>query len=407
MSNKKLLDSAFFLFVFSSIIMATSPIGKVFQLFFVLFSFVLYIKKKKNIPYFFLALTFVIYVWGQVVFDIAYIKDSTRNMAATMLYTTMFLLGFCNYVIYRNDTYKIAEIYAKSTALAFIFVILLYYNTLFNLRLNASQTVYVMGLGFGGSSSTAIAMQASIPAFFITLFPMKGQQRTFLYVLFFFIIAMLTGTRKVLLIFVYIFFCNRFLLNNQDRHGNVFKYILLFGVGIIIGYFLLFKIPLFYSIVGTRLENALIFIKSGESDEGSIVVRSRMIETALYIFQKNPIYGCGMDFFKGSLQSELGYYSHNNFLELLSGGGIVGFVIYYSKYILLLIQEIVRVRITSNEKDKSIWESCIGFLVIMTILEYWQVTYFYRYIVIYQAFMLGMLYKTDKNINDNYEFRNN
>ena len=390
-SYYKLLDTTFFLFVFSTIILANSNIGKILQLLFVCVSFCIPFVKKNRFPFYNTwLLLFVLYIFMQVVWGIARL-ECTLDMAFTMLFTSLFMIGMYNYVVYRNNLYHIVTIYAKSTVVALVLVVILYYHTLFTFRLNALTNLPLAGILFGGSSATALAMCAVIPAFFITLFPPNGERRkAYPYLFFFGLIIILTGTRKVLIPFVYIvFFVNEQLKGNANK---ALKIIIKMTVGIIILYLLVMNIPVLYNLIGYRIENALLFFELSESTDSSIIVRNRMIESAVDLFNKRQWFGWGMDYFKGSDQSGLGYYSHNNYLEILSGGGIVGFVIYYFRYILLLTKQVRAILVCREEKEKRILVSCIGFFIIMVVLEYWQITYFYRQLMINQAILLGLLY---------------
>lgn len=390
-SYYKLLDTTFSLFVFSTIILANSNIGKISQLLFVFVSLYIPFVKKIRFPFYNTwLLLFVLYIFIQVVWGVARL-ECTLDMAFTMLFTSLFIMGMYNYVVYRNNLYRIAYIYAKSSVWALVLVVILYYNTLFTFRLNALANLSLAGILLGGSSATALAMCAVIPAFFITLFPPNGERRkAYPYLFFFGLIIILTGTRKVLIPFVYIvFFVNEQLKRNTNN--KTLKIIIRMTVGTCILYLCVMNIPVLYNLLGYRIENALLFFELSESTDSSIVVRNRMIDNAIDLFNKRQWFGWGMDYFKGSDQSGLGYYSHNNYLEILSGGGIVGFVIYYFRYILLLTKQ-VKARLVCREEEKRILTSCIGFFIIMIVLEYWQITYFYRQLMIYQAILLGLLY---------------
>lgn len=387
----KLLDTTFFLFVFSTIILVDSNIGKILQLLFVSISLCIPFVKKIQFPFYNTWLIlFVLYIFIQVICGIARL-ECTLDMAFTMLFTSLFIIGMYNYVVYRNNLYRIVNIYAKSTVVALLLVVILYYSTLFTFRLNALENLSLAGILFGGSSATALAMCAVIPAFFITIFPPNGERlKAYPYLFFFGLIIILTGTRKVLIPFVYIvFFVNEQLKRNTNN--KALKIIVRMTVGVFMLYLCVMNIPVLYNLLGYRIENALLFFELSESTDSSIIVRNRMMDSAVDLFNKRQWFGWGMDYFKGSDQSGLGYYSHNNYLEILSGGGIVGFVIYYFKYILLLTKQ-VKMILVCHEEDKRILTSCIGFFIIMIVLEYWQITYFYRQLMIYQAILLGLLY---------------
>ena len=75
--------------------------------------------------------------------------------------------------------------------------------------------------------------------------------------------------------------------------------------------------------------NALLGQAGGDS---STLSRVSFIETGWRLFKQKVFIGHGVDNFK--YVSGFWVYSHNNFIEILVGLGIVGFVLYYSIYLL-------------------------------------------------------------------------
>lgn len=392
-SYRKLLDISFSLAVFSMIIMGTSVIGKGFQILFIILSLLgIFYKIFYFTGYQFIEFLFVIYVLLQVLCGIAELPSTTLQMFSTVLYVTLFTWSTFNYVVYRKDIYTVAKLYAQASAIAFVVTIVLYFNTLLNFRLSASSDITIGGFVlFGGSSSTALALQAMLPMFFIILFPPKGERKkAYPYIIFFSLVAIFTGTRKTLVLIVYsVFFVNE-LMKEKKSNFKILKILILIAVLGSAAYLMLINIPTLYSFIGYRIEAAVsYYLLSGEGDS-SITVRNRMVESAINLFNERRLFGWGMDYFKGSKQSSLGYYAHNNYLEMLSGGGVVGFVIYYLRYIYLLIV-LIKSSFKSS-KYRNVWISCTGFVITMLVLEYWQVTYLYRYIMIYPAMIIGIIY---------------
>ena len=75
-----------------------------------------------------------------------------------------------------------------------------------------------------------------------------------------------------------------------------------------------------------------IFGLSTVHKEGSMVLRSSMIEIGLDQFKKTPIFGIGVGASRVLTKTylSLSTYLHNNFVEMLACGGMVGFLLYYS-----------------------------------------------------------------------------
>ena len=150
----------------------------------------------------------------------------------------------------------------------------------------------------------------------------------------------LTGGRKYIVIpvvFLYILF-----LFKQDRAGrqHFIKYTFIIVAVAVSIYFLIMKIPMFYDIIGIRMEGLLAFVTGDVSSaDSSSIIRGRMIQIGLDKWMQSPIWGYGFDSFKYYNQIVTGrfYYSHNNFVELLYNEGIIGFVLYYWYYIRVIM----------------------------------------------------------------------
>ena len=89
-----------------------------------------------------------------------------------------------------------------------------------------------------------------------------------------------------------------------------------------------------YNLVGNRIES-MVNSFLNNSDDGSIIERKLMINLALEYFGDRPIFGHGIYSFAHDFAYCFGreVYSHNNFTEILYCYGIVGFVLFYWKYL--------------------------------------------------------------------------
>lgn len=387
-----MIDISFSLFVFSLILMWSTTIGKIIMLCFTILSLFVSVKKFQITMYHVVEGLFVLYVLMQVFTGVAQMPKATLNMAITMIYTTLFSIGMYNYCVLCGDLGGLVRRYANISVIGFIVAIFLYHNTIITTsRLAIDPYIYIGGIAvFGRSSSVSLAIEAVIPAFFIMLIPPnRNRKKAFEYVLFFALIALLSGTRKVLPIFVFIMVIESELAKSGKRQFKLLRIFIWTIVFIIISYILIMNVPILYNTIGVRIKSAIGFYSIEGALDKSLRVRKRMVDSAVNLYQARPFLGWGMDYYKYSELSELGTYSHNNFLELLSGGGLVGFFLYYLKYILLLKEYFKCLLKSKEQKYKLI--SCILFIVIMIIIEYWQVTYFYRFIMIYQVILLAIV----------------
>ena len=399
---EKLTDVLFVIFIFSSIVMQASKIGKIIQLISSIMLLIIVLSQKPKLYFYhILEIIFVAFVYMQVLFNIAVIKNGTLNTANTILYNFSFSFSIFNYCIYKKDLKKVIKIYARTTIIGLTFLLFFNFRSMISFRFNASTIISIMGIKLiGGQSSTALALIAAIPAFFLSIFSNTEERKeNIVYTIILLAFALMTGTRKTLIIFIFILFVVYPLKNKKITISRILKICISISIMMGLTFLILTKIPFIYNVIGNRVEAAIaIFFKDEDkSIDASIKVRDRMIRRSQELFEEKPTLGWGMDYFRLSNQSGLGYYSHNNYMEMLVGGGITGAILYYSKYIWLLA---ISYRYAIKNKTDSKWICILMFLLIMMLIEYWQVTYIYRYIIIYQPIILAMiLTEKDKNKN--------
>jgi O-antigen ligase len=115
--------------------------------------------------------------------------------------------------------------------------------------------------------------------------------------------------------------------DNRAQRFNVLKYVFFVSVFVVAFYFLIWKIPIFYEKVGSRIDGLLTTFQGGQG-EFSANIRMEILEQAGDVFRRRPFLGFGLSGFQRA--TGLTYYTHNTFAEILCDFGIVGFVIYYS-----------------------------------------------------------------------------
>ena len=125
----------------------------------------------------------------------------------------------------------------------------------------------------------------------------------------------------------------------------------------------------------------LVSMFTGKGDIGaSARTRKNMIELCIQIFKENPIFGIGVGCPHVVAADAINFdaYLHNGFVEMLAGGGIVGFVIYYGSYLYLILNYLK----FKNFQDET-YKICVVLLVLFLFRDYALVstydkaTYFY------------------------------
>ena len=147
------------------------------------------------------------------------------------------------------------------------------------------------------------------------------------------VMTLLTGSRKAtvfvglgITLFLLMFF-------RKERWWKKFLLIVLLVVAIIVTLNLLKSIPAF-STIFTRFELLFEGLLQGSSTYRTDKVRADMISAGLAAFWENPIFGNGTGYSYRLFDT----YSHNNYVELLMNYGLIGFLIYYVPYAILLVR---------------------------------------------------------------------
>lgn len=149
-----------------------------------------------------------------------------------------------------------------------------------------------------------------------------------IYALISLIIVMLLGSRKSILSI-----CLGILFILFKTRGQKKIQILLFCV------LFLLLVPLFIptdylQFVYDRLWN-LVYINQDILLDDSDIIRKNLIESGINYFLNSPIIGFGYYNFSKLYLADFGQsiYSHNNFIEVAVGGGVIGCLLYYLFYI--------------------------------------------------------------------------
>ena len=208
-------------------------------------------------------------------------------------------------------------------------------------------------------------------------------------------LVLLTGSRKALFMLVIplIFFSIR------GRKKGKILFVLPIALGVIIfGYNLLLDIPFLYEVLGSRVED-LLNIATNQTKGTEDISRLMLVEYGLDWFKERPILGYGINNFRilsnnTAMFAGKNFYSHNNYIELLVGVGIVGFLIYYSCY--YYFWKHLHKRIV----DSHLYTWAAALLVVLLFLDTAQVSYyaFIPNLIICVCFFIVEKDKKEKNL---------
>ena len=150
---------------------------------------------------------------------------------------------------------------------------------------------------------------------------------------------------------------------------------LLFAAGVVFLVFLLFlfsHLSAFSGIYKRILSLFSALTGVGQTDR-SATTRLALIDVGMAQFRRTPVLGIGMG--SGHLLAwkylDRAYYLHNNYAEVLAGGGSVGFGIYYSIYAYILVCYVRYRRYGTMETAL-----CFTLVIMLLVEDYASVTYY-------------------------------
>lgn len=198
------------------------------------------------------------------------------------------------------------------------------------------------------------------------------------------IVALLTTQSRTPLIEI-IFGIIFLMFLNAVKNKRIFNFIFNLIIVIVIIYLLsklITNLPIFNGVL-LRMESLInLFSGSGYVDT-SAEIRKKMIDVGIILFKENPIIGIGMGNAHHYVYEYLGrdFYLHNNYVELLASGGIIGFIIYYQIHVRLLFN---LKKYSEVSDDYNMF--CFAMMLMLLVADYGGVVYynkeFYFYIII-------------------------
>ena len=232
----------------------------------------------------------------------------------------------------------------------------------------------VMGSHFSGANQNSVAFLvfcAELMAFYE--FYSRGRKRYVFLIILFVVFVVLSGSRKAL--FAAVAGPLMFVFFSVYKRNYLFHIILIAALAALIVFIVMNDVNA-YNSIGKRFESMLEFWFEDRSHkvDNSLYMRSYYIQLAQEMFGESPVFGKGMGNFARIIDEvyELqGVYSHNNFWQILSELGIVGFFIYYSMYAFIIIK-LIRNALIHKSRISLLF---LTFMILLVVLETGFVTY--------------------------------
>lgn len=135
---------------------------------------------------------------------------------------------------------------------------------------------------------------------------------------------------------------------------------------------LLLRLPIFSGALERMTQLFNFFTEDGKVDH-STILRNNMIELGIENWKKYPLFGMGMGnpHILAARYLKFDAYLHNNFVELLCGGGVAGFCLYYAMYGYLLVN-----LFKYRKADPDAFGMGLTWLILMLVMNYGMVTYY-------------------------------
>jgi O-antigen ligase len=312
-----------------------------------------------------------------------------RNVAQTKVDTLIKCIlinwSLYNFIVLINDFNRILKVYVNAVFFGVITLFVLGWRTLLAGRFLQYTSIYFLGAK-ADVHSNGVGIIAAIGLIIAVYLYLKNEKlKCFIINSVLLACVFLTGSRKsIVLTGVGIFLIILYLYPRKK-----FRKIMFGMFGILLGFLLIMKVPYLYEIAGSRIENTIDFFLTGKTKEASMSTRNRLVETGLKYFQKRPGTGYGLDNFR-MITNRSKLYAHNNFVEILFSSGILGFGIYYSKYLWLIFRQVHLKGVMTREEYVTA-KMLLWLFLLFFILEYWVVTYYERDILIIHIYVISYI----------------
>lgn len=319
-----------------------------------------------------------------IFYAVSYFWSIDKSITATNLIAT---LGRYICYLYVISSFDSNEGFRETISLFLVIVTL---NSIFILIaygpssiIRSSTAISTESVGNNNSigmfSACAIIFDFYCNKFFNNVNPSKTKVRYLAYAVLI-IMVILSGSKKAVLIPVVIISLMYFF-----SHRNRVSALFIVLIGIYFVYSLLILVPALYDVVGARIKDLLIglsdLIRIKNLDANTKLIKTGLTasdRTRVYLVLKGlawmkerPIFGYGMATYKSLFYDYAGrrMYSHNNYIEIGVGMGIVGLSIYYYRYLAIIKESILKI------KNSPIAQFSFSLVVLYLILDMGLVSY--------------------------------
>lgn len=276
--------------------------------------------------YFILSAVFITYHLCLLISGVAVYPNITSQSLQTMTLNLGIMFLIYNFIVISNNVERLFKTYIWSSVTSLVIVMYLLKDTLFVGRLahaygEGAVSYYFLGQAISMCNNGLATMCAL--GFVLSIFYFI-KERKYLYLitsLYLTFGVILTGSRKGIMLLI-LYFAILMLITHANKKIRISIFI---SLTVLIGYYIMIKIPVLYSIAGERLEALLQFLIGSSVHEGSINARMLYAQYGIKEFGNNPILGKGLGMFPNVYDNV----TEINYLEMLVSGGLIGLILYY------------------------------------------------------------------------------
>lgn len=249
---------------------------------------------------------------------------ATRSFPVMLRIVILFV--FLNYrIINDTDIERLLDIFLIAVIIIIFIVagdMIEYYDR---------NTFLLYRFGIVGNNPNTIAMLSSFGIIICNHKCKIGRnkkQYTVLFI-FFMLVILVTQSKKGILALALGLFLISYLRNKGNKRINKVFYL---GIILLTLYILLMIVPFLHNNIGYRFDELLDFFGKNPIGSNSTTKRAKLILQGFNIWLHYPLLGIGINNFAlaQSVYPNTYYYSHCNYIELLSGVGLIGFCLYYA-----------------------------------------------------------------------------
>ncbi len=355
-------------------------------------------KLKLRLSYFYLGFSlFVIYVFISSLWSM----DSSRTLSMVPTLLGIMVSTFILYVAFSNLSESFKLLVTAIIAAAFVIEIYTLIHYGFNSLLLATHGARLDN-EYANVNSIAVFMSVGI-LFNLFVVLTKGFKIWNIFPFTAIVVLAAIQSRKAIVVLVLGVLALIIMRNNTKKTSlinRILKLLFLIIVFAVAGY-LITKLPVFAGM-NDRLDQMINAMTGNGKADTSSIVRNKLINIGLTWWAKYPIGGVGIDATRVVSRQYLydDYYMHNNYVELLCGGGIIGFGLFYSMHT-VLIRNFIKMR----NKHRNIYILGMILLGVILISDFGRVTYYSKTVLfeIMMLFVFADSYKsTGEGLSDDW-----